>query len=198
MQYDGRWKGGSLPAANPYFTLNCPLFVQPAPLALVMASHPIQSLLQQLSVGQTPAAGQPWEPPAHGDFERYAQQLVQDSNRALLQDVQQQAGQMGPSSTRWRLRQWALQRGQPGVSAGLPALPPAPPASSPPPPPGSVSTPATPAARRTKSRMPSIMMVLVVLLIVLPEDLKPLPVAGFVAAMFIPPLRNWLLQDQQS
>ena len=86
MQYDGRWKGGSLPAANPYFTLNCPLFVQPAPLALVMASHPIQSLLQQLSVGQTPAAGQPWEPPAHGDFERYAQQLVQDSNRALLQD----------------------------------------------------------------------------------------------------------------
>ena len=191
MQYDGRWKGGSLPAANPYFTLNCPLFVQPAPLALVMASHPIQSLLQQLSVGQTPAAGQPWEPPAHGDFERYAQQLVQDSNRALLQDVQQQAGQMGLSSTRWHLRQWALQRGQPGVSAGLPASPP-------PPPPGSVSTPATPATRRTKSRMPSIMMVLVVLLIVLPEDLKPLPVAGFVAAMFIPPLRNWLLQDQQS
>ena len=46
--------------------------------------------------------------------------------------------------------------------------------------------------------MPSIMMVLVVLLIVLPDDLKPLPVAGFVAAMFIPPLRNWLLQDQQS
>ena len=45
--------------------------------------------------------------------------------------------------------------------------------------------------------MPSIMMSLVVLLIVLPDDLKPLPVVGFIAAMFIPPIRNWLLQDQQ-
>ena len=156
-----------------------------------MASNPIQSLLQQLSSGQGSSASQPWAPPQHGDFERYAQQLVQDNNRALLQDLQRQTGNTDLGSWRWRLQQWAMQHNQGQQPARLPVP------VTPPPAPAATTPPAAPRPVRRKSRMPLIMMSLVVLLIVLPDDLKPLPVVGFIAAMFIPPIRNWLLQDQQ-
>lgn len=156
-----------------------------------MASNPIQSLLQQLSSGQGSSASQPWAPPPHGDFERYAQQLVQDNNRALLQDLQRQTGNTDLGSWRWRLQQWAMQHNQGQQPARLPVP------VTPPPAPAATTPPAAPRPVRRKSRMPSIMMSLVVLLIVLPDDLKPLPVVGFIAAMFISPIRNWLLQDQQ-